>query len=326
MRRQTFSASVGVLMTALLGSASSAAVALPPDTEISAEGPNATSAHSQPRVDITVVADPAWGDASPQDIQAVLASVAAVMLENFPGKRVQPIVVAHSDLQPITLFRRSSNDEHWVLLTAKDRYWAQYAYEFAHELSHILSNYEHHMGSAAAASNQWFEEVLCEIGSLYALKSMAAVWEHSPPFPNWAPYAKALERYAERLKGEAHRELPPATSLAAWFKDAESQLQNDPYMRKRNEIVANALLPLFEERPAMWGAVGYLHAQRIQSNFENYLREWHEQVPDEYKGAIQSIAALFGFPPGETAYAPASLPQNASELSVSPVAGDEESE
>jgi hypothetical protein len=276
---------------------------MPPDDVISVAVPDAPSLRLQPAVDISVVVDAAWGSASRQDIQAVLSSVAAVMLENFPGKRLQPIVVAHSDLHPFTLFRNSPDDEYRVFLSAKDRYWARFVYEFAHELSHILSDYEHHKGAVEASANQWFEEALCEIGSLYALKSVAAAWERSPPYPNWAGYAKVLESYAERVQSEAHRELPTATSFAAWFKDAESQLENNPYMRQRNEVVANALLPLFEEKPAMWGAIGYLHQQGSPRNFRDYLRAWHERAPEEYKAAIGAITTLFGFRLDETSYA-----------------------
>ncbi len=251
--------------------------------------------------DVIVAADSSWGDARPQDVQAVLSSVATVMLRNFPGRRLQPIVVAHSDLFPITLFRRSPNDEYRVFLTAKDRYWARYVYEFAHELSHILSNYDQRKDAATGSQSQWFEEALCEIASLYALKELAAEWEHSPPYPNWAPYAQALESYAENMLKEAHRALPSSMSLAAWFRNAETQLQANPYMRKYNEVAANALLPLFEQTPAIWRAVGYLNISLSGGSFKDYLSAWRNNVPDEYKAPIAQITALFGLSVDESA-------------------------
>ena len=130
-------------------------------------------------------------------------------------------------------------------LTAKDRYWLRLCLRVRARTDDIPDD-DQRKDAATGSQSQWFEEALCEIASLYALKELAAEWEHSPPYPNWAPYAQALESYAENMLKEAHRALPPSTSLAAWFRNAETQLQANPYLRKYNEVAANALLPLFE--------------------------------------------------------------------------------
>ena len=300
MRRRRLFAPVVALTTALLLCISVAA-AMAAGDEVARVDAGTRDLSVQSAPDVTVAADSSWGDARPQDVQAVLSSVATVVLRNFPGRRLQPIVVAHSDLYPITLFRHSPNDEYRVFLAAKDRYWARYVYEFAHELSHILSNYDQRRDAATGAQSQWFEEALCEIASLHALKGLAAEWEHSPPYPNWAPYAQALDSYAENMLNEAHRALPPSVSLAAWFRSAEAQLQANPYLRKYNEVAANALLPLFEQTPAMWRAVGYLNINLSGGSFKDYLSAWRNNVPDEYRAPIAQIAALFGLSSDESA-------------------------
>lgn len=243
-----------------------------------------------------------WGNVRTQDIETVLYSVAAVLFEHFPGKRLNPILVAHSDKQPLTLYEKGPNNEYQVYLTPKDGDWAQYAYEFAHELTHILTNYERHAYSGMTPHNQWFEEALCEVASLYVLKRLAFAWEVSPPYPHWAAYAPSFEKYVERFLNERHRRLPPATALATWFAQNEQELARNPYLRVHNEVVANLLMPLFEESPHLWEAIGYLNLESKGASFRDYMQAWHANAPEECKDIIQYMIALFGIlPDGEPA-------------------------
>lgn len=163
-------------------------------------------------------------------------------------------------------------------LTARNRRWAKFAYEFAHELCHVMSSYEENVGADTTKYNQWFEEALCEAASLFTLKCMADTWEaSSPPPPDWAAHASALRRYADRLIEEGHRKLPARTALAAWLRQNEDQMRNDPYLREKNEVVANLLLPLFERNPENWGALRYLNLdpEDARSSLRQYLENWY---------------------------------------------------
>jgi hypothetical protein len=245
------------------------------------------------RVDIRVIGE-GWGDATPRDIEAVLRSVADVMLEHFPERRLEPILVEYWDKHPLTLFAKGPANEYRMYLSVKDRRWAQFAFEFAHELAHVLTNYEHYASGELTTYNQWFEEALCEVGSLYALKQLSRTWEKSPPYPNWATYAPNFERYLERLLAEPHRELAPDVSLAAWLTRNESDLRGNPHLRSLNEAVASQLLPLFERDPDLWHAIEYLHPHANGADFRTYMQAWRENVPDRYKGAIEYLSAWFG--------------------------------
>lgn len=249
-----------------------------------------------PGLEIRVLAGE-WGDARAKDIETVLYSVAAVLLEHFPGKRLNPILVAPSDKRPLILYEKGPNSEYQVYLTAKDGDWAQHAYEFAHELSHILTRYERNAHSGVTASNQWFEEALCEVASLYVLRRLASAWEVSPPHPHWAAYAPTFEKYAERFLSEPHRRLPPATSLATWFAQNEQDLARNPYLRGHNEVVANILLPFFEENPRLWLAIGCLNQEPKGASFRDYMQTWHDNALEDCKGMIKRIMALFGVLP-----------------------------
>lgn len=243
------------------------------------------------------VKDGGWGSARKETIETVLYAVADELLARLPKKLATPIVVSHTDDNPIALYERGSNGEYRVHLHATGENWHLYVYEFAHELCHILSNYDENIrvGGETSRYNQWFEETLCETASLFALKSLAATWEASPPNPKWAKEAKSLRRFFDHLIAEGHRQLPPQTPLVNWLRDNEERLRNDPYLRDRNEVVANLLLPLFQDDPQNWAALNYLNLDPAdaRATLEQYLRNWYQNAPFEHKRFVAGVLAMF---------------------------------
>lgn len=238
-----------------------------------------------------------WGRADKAEIEAVLYSAADELLSRLPGKLTSPIVVTHVEGNPVTEFSKGPNGEYLVHLSARDRRWSQFAYQFAHELCHIMSNYEANVSVGNTTKhNQWFEETLCETASLYTLKSMAVTWETSAPYPNWQNYAPAMRDYAEQFIREGHRQLPPGTSLAAWLRENEDRLRQDPYLRDKNEVIANLLLPLFEIDPERWAALHYLNLDPTDAtdSLKQYLQHWYGNAPAEHKKFILDVLALLG--------------------------------
>lgn len=241
------------------------------------------------------VADGGWGDAEPEEIETLLYAVAAELLSHFPGRRIDPVIASHTRDTPIVLYERAPGGEYQVYLAAKDKRWAEFVYEFSHELCHILAHYEHR---APPHSNrhQWFEEALCETASLYTLKRFSATWSASPPRPEWAAYAPAMHRYTERMVQEPHRRLPEHSTLAQWLHAHGPVLKNNPYLRDRNEVVANQLLPLLEENPANWEAIGFLNVEVPDeaASFRDYLHHWYRRAPLQHKQFIRRTLALLG--------------------------------
>jgi hypothetical protein len=238
------------------------------------------------------VSESGWGQGSTQDIQKVLYSAASEILAYVPSKQGISIIVRRTEGTPITLYERGPNNEYIVLLNSKDTYWSQYAYQFSHEFCHVIA-----MNSKVTDDpNQWFEESLGETASMFALKKMAASWETSPPYPNWKDYAGSLRSYVQDLMAESHRRLPSDTTLAQWFDENETSLRANPYLRRKDELVANQLLTLFENDPEGWGAVAYLNMTQPnrKQTFAEYLKAWHNRVPRRYEPFVESVAQLFG--------------------------------
>ena len=138
-----------------------------------------------------------WGDASPIDIQVLLTDVASHVERSLRKTLASVVVVPAPDtaLFPMTHCRLSPGDPFVVQLSARHRHWAKYAYQFAHELCHVLSNPERLRGNP----NNWFVEALCELSSVFTLRQMAEKWHTQPPFPHWASYAASLAGYPVRM-------------------------------------------------------------------------------------------------------------------------------
>ncbi|WP_025916297.1 hypothetical protein [Herminiimonas sp. CN] len=241
-----------------------------------------------------------WGDAQPEEIEALLYAVADQLLVHFPQRQLNPIVVSPTYQNPIVLYQKGPANEYQVHLAAKGRRWAEYVYEFSHELFHILANYENH-APPRIASHLWFEETLCETVSLYALRRMSASWAQSPPRPEWAAYAPVLNAYAGRVLGEPHRRLPANASLAQWFKENGPLLLENPYLRGKNELIANLFLPILEHNQD-WQAVGFLNldAPQQKMNFYDYLASWHSRTPPEHQEFTRLALRMFQFDAPET--------------------------
>jgi hypothetical protein len=234
------------------------------------------------------VADADWGEVEPQRIAAVLEATARELAALFPGDAPLRVLVSPTGAAPMVLFQRTPRDEHHVLLRARGANWAHYAYEFAHELGHILTNYERHARDPLAARHQWFEEALCEMLSVHALRRMAA----RAPDAAGAPYAG----FADLVLGEPHRRAAHGMDLATWLRDNEAALRADPYQRKRNEAATMRMLEIFA-RESRLQSLAYLNLGEtpVPATFRAYLEEWRERTPEHMRPAVHEVMEVFGF-------------------------------
>jgi hypothetical protein len=235
-----------------------------------------------------------WGNADREDIQKVLESAARELLPNIPQERPIRMRVVPSAEAPQVDYRRAGDGEFTVRLNVRDRHWAQFAFQFAHELGHIVSHYERRNDNNLGAENQWFEEAVCEAASLFVLARMAETWKVDPPYPNWKDFAPSLADYVAKRMQEV--DAPSDGRMPAWFADNRDALRVDPYLRDRNRIVAAHLLRMLERDPARWEAMRYLNLGRpdAANSFEAYLENWYFSVPRADKPFVKDVADLLG--------------------------------
>jgi len=238
-----------------------------------------------------------WGGADRQDIEQLLYAVARELWVYFPDRRLQPITVAPTDRHPFVRYAKGVSGEYVIYLSAKGRFWSQYAYQFAHEFAHVLSNYDRNQ--RLAQRNQWFDESLCETASLFALRRLGTAWlkgHETVPFAHWRTYGTALQAYAGELLAQPHRVLPAKASFVEWYRGNADTLDMSPYLRERDEVVASVLLPLFEQQPEAWGAIAYLNLEDSDAtgSFEQYLANWRRNAPPQHRPFIERVIGLFG--------------------------------
>ena len=250
------------------------------------------------KLQISVAADD-WGDASQENIRAVLKSAAGELWRYCPHTHLPSILVEHTTTDPIALFDRRPDGTVVVRLNSRGRLWAQFSFQYAHEFAHVLAvqaeDGRPHWRTANHA-NQWFEESLCETASLFALERMAKSWTVSPPYPNWKSYATHLAEYAKEREQDPAHKLPAEIAFATWFHGQEPSLRTNAVQRAKNCIIASQLLPLLRASPQHWEAMTGLNlgARGKDEPFAQYLTEWRANSGPEHRAFIQEIAGLFG--------------------------------
>jgi len=229
-----------------------------------------------------------WKGDDPADVEAVLRSAARELLPHFPGIELEPLRVSGIG-GPITLFAREPDGSIRIKLNTGGRLWSQCAFQFAHELTHVLCRYR-----PARHPNKWLEESLCETASLFVLRRMGESWKTSPPYPTWKSYAPSLTEYAQkRLTDHA---LPARESFVARYTENKPALLKSAVDRPRNTTIATVLLPLFEKSPQHWAAIYYLNEGKIDPDelFPACLQRWHDHTPKDHRLFIRELAAQFG--------------------------------
>lgn len=258
----------------------------------------AQAADEKATLDILVEKD-GWGSASSADVQMVVTAAAQQIWRNCGGQLIRPIRVYHRPDVPLTDFMHDWRGRIRIGLASEDTRWAQMAFQFGHEFCHALAQH-----SAAAKrswhpprhANLWLEECLCEVGSLFVLRRLAAVWRNEPPYPQWRTYASAFGEYAAVRLDRPDHQLPADNTFRDWFRKNEPELRENHALRARNVIIARQMLPLFESEPGGFEALCYLNlGQRKQGKpLAQHLAEWRAAAPAELRGFVEKVGNVFG--------------------------------
>ena len=236
-----------------------------------------------------------WGGSQPSDVEAVARSAASCFPVFDDGETIAVVIEptpSHDD-PPILLTTPNSAGELVIRLNVRGNLWARLAYQFAHELGHVIADIGTWRGGGDRFA--WIEEALCETASLYALRSMAETWAAAPPFEQWRDYAPALAAYDAEHRADPARTLPPGVPFSAWLGERLPLFEADAGRREDNTVVARELLPVFERgRPTTWRAVRSLHAWTPppEANLADFLRHWAAACPAGSAGVVASISEI----------------------------------
>ena len=217
-----------------------------------------------------------WGATSLSAIRGALESVLGVLAEPFEKVPTAPIRVLprFGDSPAIAEDQRP----YEVFLTARNRYWSWYGFEFAQQVCHILTNYDECKGH----KHKWFDETLCQVASLFALHRMADSWVENPPptVPKAAEFAPYHREHAERI--ERQHEPPTLADLPEWLREQIDHLEADSADHTLTMTLAAALLPQFQRDPSLWADCGALNTwdARSDRDFTAYLDSWAARLQE----------------------------------------------
>ena len=132
---------------------------------------------------------------------------------------------------PIAFYRRPGDDAYEINLTAKDRKWSQFAYQFAHEYCHVLSGHER------LRSNP---NKLVSRGNLRARIDIRATPDggtvaYSTPYANWTNYSESLAAYSGALV-EKYRSNLRVDRSAHGCPPARKKCEGAPLFAIRTEL------------------------------------------------------------------------------------------
>jgi len=221
-----------------------------------------------------------WNGSPPSDAFAVVSRMREACLS---GVRLL------SDRQPtrlridnqlsgpphIWLHDRNPNTA-WVIVDVGALDWCKLAYQFGHELGHVLCN-SWQRQSKPELPTQWLEEALVEAFSIRGLGLLAESWERNPPFPNNEAFADAIRKYRQNLieKYEASGAAQPL-GMCAWLRRNRDALDHTGGVGAIEGPEILQIVSYFEGAAGCVADLGAVNRWSARSSvaLEEYLRLW----------------------------------------------------
>jgi hypothetical protein len=229
-----------------------------------------------------------WGGSLPNAAKIVVSRMRDVSLA---GVRLvsdrQPaavVVDSHTSGPPYIWLHDGSDPSAWIIVDTGPRDWSRLAYQFGHELGHVLCN---SWGPDAAPRNpcQWLEEALAEAFSIRGLGLLADSWTSNPPFPGDAAFGGAITGYRNNLLTQYRTvaaEQGAIDNLAVWFRSHRDALETDGGVNGATRGIVSACLEEMETDPACVEGLGALNRwpERSGAPIEDYLRSWDQSCTE----------------------------------------------
>jgi hypothetical protein len=165
----------------------------------------------------------------------------------------------------------------WIIVDIGDRDWSKLAYQFGHELGHVLAN-SWALDAKPALPCQWIEEALVEALSLWGLGRLAKSWTENPPFAGDNAFGDAIAQYRRDIikrYATLADEQGLTRATGTWFAGHRSEIEAGgliPYGQAASLMV----LAEYESVPECVEALGALNRWKGRSGIpiEAYFDRW----------------------------------------------------
>jgi hypothetical protein len=235
-----------------------------------------------------------WGTANPEINVDLLDSVITDFYSNLHSRKIKtsPVMVlnSRSSIPPIDGPMIEKGSTHTsIYLDTEDSFWAQYAFQFSHELCHFVIDKE---WPPINDRFGWLEEAICELASLYTLSKMSITWQVNPPRPNMSSFSVSLKKYCDDRISDPNRNITEPISV--WLIGNLPVLYNDRYKRIENSIIAIHLLPIFTRTPDLWKIIHHMKEIDVHDNMtlRQYLLEWRKFIPSNLYSSFDTMMVL----------------------------------
>ena len=170
-----------------------------------------------------------WGGSPPPSVALVLTRAREValagvrLLSDRQPDRLR--VDDHTSGPPFVWLHSDPPREAWIVVDIRARDWSQLAYQFGHELGHVLCN-SWRLNTKPHVPCQWLEESMVEAFSIRGLGLLAESWEEDPPYAGTNDFGQAIWQYrAKVIEGYRQPEGPaPDANIAPWLAEMRDTL------------------------------------------------------------------------------------------------------
>jgi hypothetical protein len=222
-----------------------------------------------------------WGGSNPNDALAVISrmreaclSGVSLLSDQQPAKlRVDD----HTTGPPHIWLHDEQPDTAWIVVDISARDWCKLAYQFGHELGHVLCN-SWQRKAIPKLPSQWLEEALVEAFSIRGLGLLADSWAQRPPFPNNGAFATAIRKYRQDLIDKYQRPVvgSPVLDMCAWLRRCRDALDHTGGVDVIEGPEIMQIMAALEVDQACIEDMGALNRWPVRSAIpvEEYLRRW----------------------------------------------------
>ena len=225
-----------------------------------------------------------WGKSPPRAAAAVIlrmreACLAGIkLLSDQQPSRLR--VENHSSGNPAIWLHHDVSTTAWIIVNIGERDWSKLAYQFGHELGHVVAN---SWGPNSQPRNpcQWLEEALVEAFSLRGLGKLADSWEQRPVFTNDALFSNAIRQYRRRALQKyekiAFNQMQDFRG-DVWFRQYRSSLENNSALAGPVQVAVTIMLHELDGNAHAIEDMGALNRWPGRSSvpIEQYVRLWEK--------------------------------------------------
>lgn len=222
-----------------------------------------------------------WGRMLPGAAQAVLKRMRHACLDGVrllsDGQPKTIRVDDHTSGNPFVWLHPDPGGVAWVIVDIGQQHWTQLAYQFGHELGHVMAN-SWRQDAKPAAPCQWLEEAMVEAFSIRGLARLGANWKKDPPFADDNAFGNSIINYHHNILmeyGKLAEDQGGTDDFAGWFATHRGEIEAEA-LGPHAKAASLTILAEYEQSPDCIEGLGALNRWPGRSGVPigEYLSLW----------------------------------------------------